>query len=309
MKILVTGGAGYIGSLLVPELLKKGHQVRVLDNLSFGQTSLMPYFIDSNFEFIKDDVRNTEAVKKALEGVDAIIHLAAIVGAPACKKFPQLADEINYQASKTINDLRTPNQKMLYASTGSVYGKVKGICVETLETTPLSEYGITKLKAEQEILKKGNSLAYRFATAFGLSARLRLDLLPNDFVFCALKNRYLVMYDKDFKRTFIHVRDIVRAFIYALDNFDSMKNEVYNCGSEVMNKTKEEIALMIKEKLKFEIYFADRGIPDPDQRDYEVSYKKLREKGFETSVSFEQGIQELIDGLKYVSINNPYANI
>jgi nucleoside-diphosphate-sugar epimerase len=307
--VLVTGGAGYIGSVLVPELLKNGYKVRVLDSLVFGQTSLLPYFIEENFHFIKGDIRDVETVKNALRGADIIIHLAGIVGAPACKKNPQLAEEVNFVGTTNINNFRDDSQKLFYASTGSVYGKVDGICEESLRPKPLSIYGTTKLRAEKEVMSKGNSIAYRFATAFGLSPRLRLDLLPNDFVFSALKNRSLVMYDKDYKRTFIHVRDIVRAYIFGIENFDSMKNEVYNVGSEIMNKTKEEIARLIQEKVKFELYFADKGVPDPDQRDYEVSYKKLRGKGFQTSISFQQGINELVLGLQTVNIANPYANI
>lgn len=309
MKVLVTGGAGYIGSLLVPALLQNGHQVRVLDNLVFNQTSLLPYFINPDFEFIKEDIRNFEAVKKAVAGMDIIIHLVAIVGAPACKKNPQLAEEVNYLGTVNVNTAREPNQKLFYASTGSVYGKVEGICTEDLPVKPLSHYGETKLRAETTVMEKGNAIAYRFATAFGLSPRLRLDLLPNDFVFNALKNKYLVVYDKDFKRTFIHVKDIVDAYIFGIQNFENMKNEVYNIGSEKMNKTKEDIARMIQEKLNFEIHFASKGIPDPDQRDYEVSYRKISSKGFDTKIDFNTGITELIHGLQTISISNPFSNV
>jgi nucleoside-diphosphate-sugar epimerase len=309
MKVLVTGGAGYIGSLLVPALLQNGHQVRVLDNLVFNQTSLLPYFINPDFEFIKEDIRNFEAVKKAVAGMDIIIHLVAIVGAPACKKNPQLAEEVNYLGTVNVNTAREPNQKLFYASTGSVYGKVEGICTEDLPVKPLSHYGETKLRAETTVMDKGNAIAYRFATAFGLSPRLRLDLLPNDFVFNALKNKYLVVYDKDFKRTFIHVKDIVDAYIFGIHNFENMKNEVYNIGSEKMNKTKEDIARMIQEKLNFEIHFASKGIPDPDQRDYEVSYRKISSKGFDTKIDFDKGITELIRGLQTINISNPFSNV
>ncbi len=309
MKILVTGGAGYIGSSLVPQLLFKGHSVRVLDSLVFNQTSLLPYFINENFEFIKGDIRNLETVKKAVEGMDIIIHLAAIVGAPACKKDPQLAQEVNHFGTANINDARDISQKLFYASTGSVYGKVEELCTESLPTKPLSTYGETKLRAEQEVMGKGNAIAYRFATAFGLSPRLRLDLMPNDFVFNAIKNRYLVVYDKNFKRTFIHVRDIVNAYLFGIEHFDAMKNEVYNIGSEKMNKTKEEVAMMIKEKINFEALFVDKGIPDPDQRDYEVSYEKIRSKGFETQISFEKGIDELIKGIQTIQFSNPFSNM
>ena len=158
-------------------------------------------------------------------------------------------------------------------------------------------------------MTKGNAISYRFATAFGLSSRPRLDLLPNDFVYNAVKNRYLVVYDKEFKRTFIHVRDIVGAYLHGIKNYEKMKNEVYNIGSDKMNKTKEEIALMIRNKINFEILFVDKGIPDPDQRDYEVSYKKVLDKGFETKIFFDEAIDELIKGVQMIHIANPYSNL
>jgi nucleoside-diphosphate-sugar epimerase len=309
MKILVTGGAGYVGSVLVPELLKKGHEVRVLDNLMYGQTSFLPYFIEDNFEFVKGDVRDIETVEKAVGGVDMIIHLAAIVGAPACNKDRKAAEAINYQGTVNLVNARGGSQKLIYASTGSVYGALKEICTEESPTKPLSVYGITKLEAEKQIMQSGNAIAYRFATAFGLSPRLRLDLLPNDFTFKALKNKYLVIYDKDFKRTFIHVKDMVRAFIFGIENFDRLKDEVYNVGHEKMNYTKEQIAKRIRDKINFEIYYADKGIPDPDQRDYEVSYQKIRDKGFETKIPLEKGIDELINGFQTLSMKNRYSNV
>lgn len=309
MNILITGGAGYIGSLLVAELLRGGHTVRVLDNLTFGPNSLMPYFIDDHFEFIKGDIRDTEIVKRSVQDMDVIIHLAGIVGAPACKRDPKLTEEVNYQGTVNINNARTETQKLFYASTGSVYGKVTDICTEESPTNPLSTYGDTKLRGEKEVMSKGNAISYRFATAFGLSARPRLDLLPNDFVFNALKNKYLVVYDKHFKRTFIHVRDIVNSYVFGIEHFDSMKNEVYNVGSEKMNKTKEEIAQMVREKINFEILYVDQGIPDPDQRDYEVSYQKIRNKGFELTITFEKGLNEMIKGLEHLRISNPFSNV
>lgn len=309
MKILITGGAGYIGSLLIPELLNRGYKVRVLDNLMFGQTSLLPYFINENFEFIKGDIRDMETVKRAVNDMDIIIHLAAIVGAPACKKDERLAEAVNFQGTVNVNAARDISQKLFFASTGSVYGKVENICTENLSPNPLSVYGETKLRAEREIMKKSNAVAYRFATAFGLSPRLRLDLLPNDFVFKAITNRYLVVYDKYFKRTFIHVRDIVSAYIFGIENFDKIKNEIYNIGSEKMNKTKEEVANMIKDKMNFEILYIGKGIPDPDQRDYDVSYKKIRDAGFDTKITFDNGLNELIHGLQTINIANPYSNI
>ncbi|HEY4501188.1 MAG TPA: NAD(P)-dependent oxidoreductase [Candidatus Paceibacterota bacterium] len=308
MKILVTGGAGYIGSVLVPMLLNDGYDVRVFDNLSYGQSSMLPYFIDDHFEFIKGDIRDVKAVKKAVDGTDAIIHLAAIVGAPGCNKDPVLAREVNYQGTVNVNRART-GQKLIYASTGSVYGKVDGICTEKSPANPLSVYGETKLMAEKEVLRSGNAIAYRFATAFGLSSKLRLDLLPNYFVFNALKDKHLVIYDRDFKRTFVHVKDIARSYLFGLKHFAAMKNKVYNVGSEKINKTKGEIADLMREKIDFEIYCANENIPDPDQRDYEVSYQKIRDIGFKTKISFERGVDEMINGLKHLDIKNPYSNV
>lgn len=308
MKILVTGGAGYVGSVLVPELLKRGHEIRVLDNLMYGQTSLLPFFIDDAFEFIKGDIRDVETVKKAVNDMDMIIHLAAIVGAPACKKDKKVAEAINYQGTVNVDNARDDSQKLIYASTGSVYGALSEICTEKSPTKPLSIYGITKLEAEKHVMRSGNAIAYRFATGFGLSSKFRLDLLPNDFVLNALKSRYLVIYDKDFKRTFIHVKDMVRSYVFGIEHFDRLKDEIYNVGSETMNYTKEEIAKAIKETIDFEIYYADKGIPDPDQRNYEVSYQKIRDRGFETSVSLKRGIDELINGFQMLSMENSYSN-
>ncbi len=309
MKVLVTGGSGYIGSVLVQELLKKDYDVRVLDNLMYRQTSLLSYFIEDNFEFIRGDVRDVETVKKAVDGVDCILHLAAIVGAPACNRDVKVAEDVNYQGTVNIDNARSSSTKLIYASTGSVYGKIEDICTEDIETNPLSVYGKTKLDSEKQVLQSGNAVAYRFATGFGLSSRLRLDLLPNDFVLNALKNRYLVIYDKDFKRTFIHVKDMVRSYIFGIENFDKIKNEAYNVGSEEMNYTKEEIAIAISKKIDFSIYYADKSIPDPDQRDYEVSYQKIREKGFETIISLDRAIDELIEGTQTLFINSPYTNV
>jgi len=275
----------------------------------YGQTSLLPYFIEDNFEFVKGDVRDVETVEKAVDGVDMIIHLVAIVGAPACKKDEEVAEAINYQGTVNVDKARDNSQKLVYASTGSVYDALKEVCTEESPTKPLSIYGRTKLEAEKQVMQSGNAIAYRFATGFGLSSRLRLDLLVNDFVLNALKNRYLVIYDKDFKRTSIHIKDMVRSYIFGIEHFDRLKDEVYNVGSEKMNYTKEEIAEVIKEKINFDIYYANKGIPDPDQRDYEVSYQKIRDKGFKTIISLEKGIDELLNGFQMLSMKGPYSNV
>lgn len=309
MKILVTGGAGYVGSVLVPELLSAGHQVRVLDNLMFGGQSLLPFFAHPHFEFVKGDILDEATVRQCVKDADVIIHLAAIVGYPACKKDPNLAKDVNVFGSRIIDRARSKSQPVLFASTGSNYGALVGdVCTEETPLNPLTIYGQTKTQAEQSFLDSGSVICYRFATAFGLSPRLRLDLLVNDFVYKAMKERNLIIYEKTYKRTFIHVRDIARSFMFALENLDTMMDNVYNVGSESMNYSKEEVALKIKEKIDFYLHFADIG-KDEDQRNYEVSYKKINSLGFETTVDLDQGIEELMRGYQVIEVRNPYSNV
>ncbi len=308
-KVLVTGGAGYVGSVLIPELLHKGYHVKVLDNLMYNSMSLLPYFVYDNFDFIKGDIRDEKAVQKALQDVDIVVHLAAIVGAPACHRDQRLAEEVNFAGTLNLDKYRSRSQGIIFASTGSNYGAVEnGVCTEQTPLNPLSVYGVTKTNAEQHLLNSGNTVAYRFATAFGLSPRLRLDLMINDFAFQALKNGMLVVYEKHFKRTFIHVRDMARSFLFAVDNFDRLKNEIFNVGSEKANYTKEDICLKIKEKVNYHLYFADVG-SDPDQRNYEVSYEKIRSKGFETTISVDKGLEELIKAYRTISLIRPFSNV
>jgi len=308
MKVLVTGGAGYVGSVLIPDLLGLGYQVRALDNLMYGQDSLLGCFHDANFEFVKADVRDMAAVRAAARDVDLIIHLAAIVGAPACRAHEQAAREVNLQGTANVDEARGSGVGVVFASTGSVYGAVDGVCTEETSPNPLSVYGETKRDAERRLLGSGNVVVYRFATGFGLSPRLRLDLMVNDFTFQAVKNGFLLLYEKGFRRTFIHVRDMARAVIHAVENFDRMEGRVYNVGSESMNYTKEEVALAIREKVDYQVYYADLG-SDPDQRDYTVSYARVREAGFEPRTSLERGIDELVAGCAMITLHNPYSNI
>lgn len=307
MKILITGGSGYIGSMLVPMLLKNGYEVRVLDNLLFKQTSLLQYFRDKHFEFIKGDVRNLPDVKRAVTGVDMIIHLAAIVGAPACNADPDLSRDVNYQGTVNIDSVRTSEQPVIYASTGSNYGKVDGICTEDTPLKPLSVYGVDKTKAEEHLQKSGNMIGYRFATAFGISPRLRLDLMPNDFVFQALRSGNIIVYEKDVRRTFIHVYDIARAFLHAIEHYEKMKDNIYNVGHESLNATKEDVATLVRKYVDYYLHFAEID-SDPDKRDYEVSYEKIRKTGFETTVTLEDGIKEMVEAFKLISLDNPYKN-
>jgi nucleoside-diphosphate-sugar epimerase len=307
-KILVTGGAGYVGCGLVLELLQKGYAVRVVDNLMYGGRSLLPCFAYKEFEFRKQDLRDPAVVQEALKGQDGVVHLAALVGYPACKRAPQLAEETNVGISRHIVQGLGKGQSVYYASTGSNYGAILGsLCTESTKLNPLTAYGITKTEAEK-IMQEAGAVVYRFATAFGVSPRLRLDLLINDFVYRALKERNLIVYEKHFKRTFIHVRDMTRAFIFALENHEKMKGEVYNVGHESMNFSKQDIAMKLREKLDFYLHFAEVG-KDEDQRNYEVSYEKIRKLGFETTVSLDEGIDELIRAMAVVEVKNEYANI
>ena len=309
MRILVTGGAGYVGSTLVPMLLELGHRVRVYDSLKFGGQGLLPCCQNRHFELIKGDVADPSGVKKALDGVEAVIHLAAIVGYPACKKEPQLAHSTNVEGTRTLLSLRKKDQKVIFASTGSIYGTVPDyVCNEQTPRAPITLYGETKAEAEQMVLDAGNGVAYRYATAFGVSNRMRLDLMPNDFAYQAVKNRNLIVYEGGFKRTFVHVRDMARSFIFALERWDTIKDDVYNVGHESMNFTKEDVARKILEHVDYYLHFAEVGA-DADQRNYEVSYEKIRSKGFETTVDLDRGIAELVRAAQLIEFTNPFANV
>jgi nucleoside-diphosphate-sugar epimerase len=309
MKLLVTGGAGYVGSVLVPHLLALGHQVRVLDNLMYGGRGLLACFAERRFEFMKGSILDEGRLKQALDGVDAVIHLAGIVGYPACKRDPRLAQEVNLDGTRLIEHLRHRDQPILFASTGSNYGAVVGsLCTEETPLNPLSEYGVTKTGAERHLLAAGNMVCYRFATAFGVSPRMRFDLLINDFVYQAKVNKDLIIYERAFKRTFIHVRDMARAFAFALDHYPAMRDDVYNVGSEEMNYNKEEVALLIKQRIDYYLHCAEIGT-DEDQRNYEVSYAKIRGKGFKTEIDMETGIDELIRAVDLIGMKNEYGNV
>jgi nucleoside-diphosphate-sugar epimerase len=308
-KILITGGGGYIGTALTQELLQKGYQVRVLDSLRFGGAGLIPFFSNKNFEFIKGDVRNSEDIIRSLKGVDAIIHLAAIVGFPACRKDPQLSYDITVNGTKNLVSHVKGKIPILFASTSSVYGKITDkICTEETKLHPLSEYGIHKAEAEKIIKKNKTFVIFRFATAFGVSPRMRLDLMPNDFVYRAVKEKSLIVYEKKFMRTFIHVRDMARSFLFALENYQKMKGEVYNVGDNKMNYSKEDVCLLIKEKVNYYLHFAEID-KDLEQRDYKVSYDKLAKVGFHTKLTMEEGIEELVKVAQVLDVQDQYRNI
>lgn len=309
MKILVTGGAGYIGSVLVPMLLDRGHTVAVLDNLMYGGGGLLSCFLRKNFTFFEGNVLDETLVKRLVEKADIIIHLAAIVGYPACKKDEKLARDVNLSGTQTISKYLRPEQVVIYASTGSNYGSVVGqMCAEETPLNPLTVYGVTKTQAEKHLLNNNTTIAFRYATAFGSSPRMRLDLMINDFVFQAIHNKSLVVYEKTFKRTFIHVYDIARSFLFALEHLQQMKNNVYNVGSETMNFTKEEVVNLIKVRTGCYVHFAEFA-KDEDQRNYEVSYEKIRKLGYNTTIGINEGIEELTSVIRAIKIHNPFKNI
>lgn len=298
MNILVTGGAGYLGSILCEQLLNKGYKVTVLDNLLYRQKSLFHLMANPNFEFIFGDARNKDTLSKNLKNVDLIIPLAAIVGAPACDRDPQLATSVNFEAIKLLNNLRSKDQKIIYPTTNSGYGTKSGdvFCTEETPLEPISLYGRTKTDAEAELLSSENTISLRLATVFGTSPRMRIDLLVNHFVYVALKDGYIVIFEKDFKRNYIHIRDVADCFLHCIDNFEKMKGRPYNLGLDEANLSKEELARKIKEYIpNFYIHFALIG-SDPDKRNYIVSNQRLREAGFEAKHSVDKGIKELIKG-------------
>lgn len=307
-KVLVTGGAGYIGSSLVPALLDKGYEVIVYDSLMYNGDILIPYFRNPKFSFVKGDILEISKLKKAVSEADVIIHLAAIVGYGACDKNQELAQMVNATATKYLTNMVSKNQLLLFGSTGSNYGKVDGICTETTPLNPLSVYAKTKTEAESIVMQHQNSISYRFATAFGASPRLRLDLLINELTYLAVSQKYVLVYQPDFMRTFIHIQDIVNTFIFAIENANLMKGNVYNAGSNTMNFTKRHICEMIKRKTGCVVYYNDFD-NDKDHRDYEVSYDKLSSLGFTPTVTIEQGIDELIKVFGILNLKNKkYVN-
>jgi len=307
MKILITGGAGYVGTSLIPQLLNKNFKVHVYDSLLFGGDAIIPFFRHPNFTFTKGDVRDFDALQKVVKDADIVIHLAAIVGFPACRKDPDLAKTVNVDGTKNVINATTNDQLIIYGSTGSNYGDVEDICTEDTPLNPLSIYGQTKTLAERMIMENRKAIAWRFATAFGVSPRLRFDLLVNDFTYKAVKEGYLVVYEKHFMRTFIHVSDMGRAFIFGIENQNKMTGNVYNVGSEKMNYSKEQICELISKQTKAYIHYADVG-EDADKRNYVVSYNKINELGYDTTITVEEGIEEMVRVCQAIEFRNPYSN-
>jgi nucleoside-diphosphate-sugar epimerase len=302
---LVTGGAGFVGSVLITDLLKNLYKVRVLDKLTYGGEGIISHFSNPDFEFIKGDIRKVKDIEKSLKDVDFVIHLAAIVGYPACKAKPDLAHEVNVVGTENL--VSKCNVPIVFASSGSNYGYINGICNEETRLNPLTEYGVTKKKAEEAIQSHSGFVIYRFSTGFGLSPRPRLDLLVNDFLIKALKEKELIVFEKDYWRSFIHVKDMAQSLIFSIENFNKMNGEIYNVGSKDMCLTKEKVALKIKEYLDYHLKFAEFNI-DPDKRNYKVSFKKIGDLGFHVKYDLDYGIQEMIKTFKSIKIKEEYYN-
>lgn len=295
-RILITGGAGYLGSVMVGRLLEHGYRVTVLDNLLYNQTSLLGYCTQPNFEFVLGDARDERILTDLVKKHDAIIPLAAIVGMKACDRDPLMARSVNFDAIALLNRLRSSSQPVISPCTNSGYGTKSGdvFCTEETPLEPISLYGVTKVNAERELLNTGNAISIRLATVFGPSPRLRLDLLVNDFTYRAVKDGFLVIYEKDFKRNYVHIEDVAECFQYCLEHFDTMKDEAYNFGLNEANLSKGELAAKIKEYVpSLYIHFAEVG-SDPDKRNYIVSNDKIKGKGVVAHHSLDEGIQQLL---------------
>ncbi len=307
-KILVTGGAGYIGTILVPELLRLGHKVTIYDNFMFGAQTLLGFSAHPNLSIVQGDVRDADKIKEVVKGQDWIVHLAAIVGYPACAADPVRANSVNVDGTRNIVDAMQKGQKLLYASTGSTYGKVLGIATEETPINPLTLYGRNKRDCEDMIKATDIDFTlFRFATVFGSSPRMRLDLLINDFTYQAIHNKQIVIFEGHFRRTFLHSSDAAAIYPFAMENWDAMNGNTYNVGDETMNYTKREAAQEIAKKVDYYLHEADFGT-DPDARDYEVDYSKLKSLGYKAKIDLSAGIDELIKIISVLKITNPLRN-
>lgn len=309
-KILVTGGAGYLGSVLVPKLLSLDNKVTVIDNFMYNQTSLLDCVYDKNLTIVRGDVRDKNLISEWIKKVDAIFPLACITGTPACDRDTIAAKTVNYEAMKMLLDLRSKQQIVVFPTTNSGYGiGQEGVyCTEETPLNPISLYGRLKVDAERVVLDSGNGITLRLATAFGISPRMRLDLLVNDFVYRAVTDRFIVLFQAHFKRNYIHVRDVAKAFIHCLDNFEKMKDEPYNVGLSQANLSKLELCQEIKKQVP-DFYFVEAEVgEDPDKRNYIVSNEKIEKTGFKPEFTLEMGIKELIKGYTIIR-NTKYGNV
>lgn len=310
MHILVTGGAGYIGSVLVPLLLADGHKVTVVDNFMYQQTSLLDCCFDKKLTVIRGDVRDERLLSELVPRADAILPLACLTGAPICARDPVMAKAVNFDAVKTITDLMGRQQRLIFPCTNSGYGigQPNIYCDEDTPLRPISLYGRLKVEIEALLLDQGNCVTFRFATLFGVSPRMRLDLLVNDFTYRAVVDRSIVLFEPHFKRNYLHVRDAARAFIHVLTNYECMKGRPYNVGLSDANLSKWELCLVIQKHIPDLCFMVAELGQDPDKRNYIVSNQRIEKTGFKPSVSLDEGIEELIKGYQIIQ-RNQYSNV
>jgi len=299
-KVLITGGAGYIGSVLTRTLLKEGYSVTVIDSLMYNQLSLLGECQNENFNLIVHNITDFEFLKEELKKYDIIIPLAAIVGAPACDENKELATKINFEQIKVIVDNLTENQKIIMPNTNSQYGSSKNIITEESPFNPLSHYAVTKCKAEDYVLEHSNGICLRLATVFGTSPRMRTDLLVNDFVYKSIVDGYLILFEPNFNRNYIHIQDIANTFLFCIEHYSSMKKDVYNVGLSDANLTKAELASAIKKQIPNLVIKEDDYKSDADQRNYIVSNEKLESCGWRPNHSIDEGIQELLKAYQII---------
>lgn len=299
-RVLVTGGAGYLGSVLCEHLLKAGYQVTALDNLMFGQKSLFHLCADPAFEFVFGDARDEALVGRLLGQADVIIPLAALVGAPACERDPWTARSVNRDAVRMLNERRSPDQLLVIPITNSGYGTKSGevLCTEESPLEPISLYGRLKVEVERALLQTPGVVSLRLATVFGMSPRMRIDLLVNHFTYAAVTDGYIVLFEKDFKRNYIHIRDVADAFLHAIEHGEQMAGRPYNAGLDDANLSKEQLALRVKAHVPEFVIQCSEIRSDPDKRNYIVSNQRLREAGFAARRQLDEGIQELVKGYR-----------
>jgi nucleoside-diphosphate-sugar epimerase len=310
-KILVTGGTGYIGSVLVPELLRAGYEVTIIDNFLYNQVSLLDVCNFKTLTVVRGDARDEKLMARHIKGKDFIIPLACIVGAPACDADPVAARTVNLEAVQMILRLRKPEQKIIFPNTNSGYGRMqKGVafCDEKSPLDPISLYGKLKVQAELEILAAKNAITVRLATVFGASPRMRTDLLVNDFVYRAVIDRAVLIFEGHFKRNYIHIRDVARVFIHAMEHFETMKNEPYNVGLSDANLSKLELCAEIKKQLPNFVFVESQIGKDPDQRNYVVSNEKIEKTGFKPQTNLRDGIAELIKAYQ-IARKSQFSNV
>lgn len=309
-SILVTGGAGYLGSIMVPALLQAGHRVTVFDNFVYKQNTLAQCCHDAKFDVLRGDIRNTALLKPLLAKADVVIPLAALVGAPLCSQDPVGATTINHDAIKTMLSLLSPEQAVLMPTTNSAYGSgdENNFCTEESALRPISQYAIDKVEVEKHLMEHRNAVSFRLATVFGMSPRMRLDLLVNDFTYRAVNDRFVVLFESHFKRNYLHVRDVTRVFMHGIGNLARMRGQAYNVGLSDANVSKWELCEAIAKHVP-DFVFSEAPVgKDPDQRNYIVSNAKLEATGFKTAYSLDFGIQELIKGYKMIR-NSVYGNL